>query len=214
MPPTMNEMNNQAKSSSLALNTRSEQQLGQSRTSPLVREATVGAKAPSSVTSAPINSSSAHESPDLIRGTSRPTLPSTIIQSAYGWFAKRIDQWRKSYWTHIPKQPVSFATENPSTFAISTFLLLSILSGQPKILYGILCVLACHIFWISLRWSEYILEDPELRNFWKFAEGWSSFAIHQTQRVLHRGKSAKDKRTTSHRRQHEAYEDSPDLQQL
>ena len=103
MSPTMNVMNNQEKLSSLALNTSSEQRRGQSRTSPLVRAVQVGAKVPSSVTSAPIKCSLAHEeSPDLIGGTSRPTLPSTIIQSAYGWFVKRIE-------TLIPRQPVSFA---------------------------------------------------------------------------------------------------------
>ena len=75
----------------------------------------------------------------------------------------------------------------PSMAAIVVFAVLSVVSGQYELLYGILVILWLETSWVVLQWAEYVVKDPAVRRFRKFVRGWRSFALRQTQRILHRG---------------------------
>ena len=121
-----------------------------------------------------------HESLDLNKV---PIQPATFVQSIYQCFFRNIKHERIR--SIVPEKTVSFVGDNPSTTAIASFLALFVLAREPLFLYGVLFVVACQVIWISLKWIEYILNDPELKNACEFVGGWSSFAIRQAKRVIH-----------------------------
>ena len=117
----------------------------------------------------------------------KPIMMPTEILSGVFQFVFGITSSSSHQSDQTSESTKQLSSRYPSMAAIIVFAVLSVVSGQYEFLYGILVVLWLETSWVVLQWAEYVVKDPAIRRFRKFVRGWRSFALRQTQRILHRG---------------------------
>lgn len=74
--------------------------------------------------------------------------------------------------------------QSTPALAIYAFLTMATCCRQTIFLYGIPLVLLAQISWIGLKWSLYVLDDPELHTMHTFIKGWITVLMREGSRVV------------------------------